>query len=307
MSRKKTAHLLFVKGGLLPSESLSFSFTPIGHLESCYKDKFGVPRQSGLVPEATARLVLRPDLQPEAALQGLEGFSHVWLIWVFHENKTGRYHAKVHPPRLGGENVGVFATRSPHRPNPLGLSLVELKGIENGALLLSGVDLMDGTPILDLKPYLGGTERPQEFRLGWAAGVPTPDLQVSWASEAEAELSQWERRLQAQGRSSEAQGLRSLIEQSIRQDPRPLVYRGDPDSVDFQRRINHAFRIYDGDVHFRMTSETTAQVFKILEMNDEFSEQNLRKFAASTKSASKSEGEGSDGNNRTDNGRGSKT
>ena len=84
---------------------------PIGYLESCYRDKFGTPRQSGLVKSSWARLRIRSDLQPEQALEGIEGFSHLWLVWVFHQNKTARYHAKVHPQRLEGKTMGVFATR----------------------------------------------------------------------------------------------------------------------------------------------------------------------------------------------------
>ncbi|RYZ79837.1 MAG: tRNA (N6-threonylcarbamoyladenosine(37)-N6)-methyltransferase TrmO, partial [Proteobacteria bacterium] len=127
--------------------------TPIGTLESCYRDKFGTPRQPGLSPEAWSKLKIRADLQPAQALEGLEKFSHVWLIFEFHQNKTARYHAKVHPPRLGGESMGVFATRSPHRPNPLGLSLVKLVKIEGDCLFFAGADLVDGTPIFDIKPY----------------------------------------------------------------------------------------------------------------------------------------------------------
>ena len=131
---------------------------PIGYIESCFKDKFGTPRQPGLVKKAWAKLKIRADLQPEESLQGLEGFSHVWLIWVFHQNKVSRYHAKVHPPRLGGKSMGLFATRTPHRPNPIGLSLVEIVRVEKDGIVVSGADLVDGTPILDIKPYLQEVE-----------------------------------------------------------------------------------------------------------------------------------------------------
>ena len=114
--------------------------TPIGFLKSCYPDKFGTPRQPGLVSGARAELKLRSDLQPELALQGLEGFSHIWLIFIFHKNQSARYHAKVHPPRLKGEPIGLFATRTPHRPNPIGLSLVEL--VEIRVMLLPCFPLM---------------------------------------------------------------------------------------------------------------------------------------------------------------------
>lgn len=284
------------RGDDLSSDSNGFSFAPLGILKSCYKDKFGVPRQSGLVKAATARLELRPDLQPEHALAGLEGFSHVWLIWVFHENRVARYHPKVHPPRLGGDSIGVFATRSPHRPNPIGLSLVEIVAIENGVLFLSGVDLMDGTPILDLKPYLPEVENVPNAREGWAGDAAKPSVDVKWAPSAEEELKEWRERLKKQGYARESSSLRDLIEQTILQDPRPLVYRGDPRHEDFNRRVNHAFRLYDGDVHFRMLGENEAEVFKILQMHDEFPALNLHKFAASTNSAATNKSEGSHGN-----------
>lgn len=283
----------------MSSDSHEFSFTPIGILKSCYKDKFGVPRQSGLVKAATARLELRPDLQPEHALHGLDGFSHVWLIWVFHENRVARYHPKVHPPRLGGESIGVFATRSPHRPNPIGLSLVEVVAIEDGVLFLAGVDLMDGTPILDLKPYLPEVESVSDAREGWAGQAVKPSVSVRWLPSAEEELREWQGRLGKGGFAREASGLRDLIEQTILQDPRPLVYRGDPRHEDFNRRVNHAFRLYDGDVHFRMTGENEAEIFKILQMHDEFPALNLHKFAASTNPAATTKSEGSHGNDCT--------
>lgn len=277
----------------------NFSFQPIGLIESCYKDKFGVPRQSGLVKTSTARLKLRADLQPEHALSGLADFSHVWLIWVFHQNKVSRYHPKVHPPRLQGENMGVFATRSPHRPNPIGLSLVRLEGIEEGTLLLSEIDLMDGTPILDIKPYLSKSESISLPQTGWPGEVAEPNIRVCWAEEARQELEIWIQRLQQMGQQRQADGLCSLIEETIQQDPRPLVYRGDPGDQRFQRRLNHAFRLYDGDVHFRMTGAQDAEVFKILKMNDEFPAMNLRKFSQSVNS-SRTETGGCDGNDSSE-------
>lgn len=232
-----------------------FSFTPIGFLKSCYPDKFGVPRQSGLVPKTYSELQLRSDLQPELALQGLEGYSHVWLQFVFHLNKSARYHAKVHPPRLEGETIGLFATRSPHRPNPIGLSLVELVEIKNGALILSGADLVDGTPILDVKPYLPHIESKPEARSGWAGDVQKAEIHVEILSAPLEILQKW----MAQSARPE---LKDVIINLIKQDPRPVIYRGYEEG-ESPYRNKHAFRLYEGDIHFEFTSATTAQVIDI--------------------------------------------
>lgn len=147
---------------------------PIAHIKSDFTDKFGIPRQSGLVPELTARIVFEPEYCDPNALVGLEGYSHLWLIWQFStvaaEYAAGKsWRPTVRPPRLGGnERRGVFATRSPYRPNALGLSCVELAGVENGELIVRGADLLDGTPIFDIKPYLAYTDSHPEARGGFA-------------------------------------------------------------------------------------------------------------------------------------------
>ena len=135
-------------------------YVPIGRIASCFVERRGTPRQGLLVPAARARLRLDPTvIQPAAALEGLDGFSHVWLLYDFHENTNSakgghQVRAKVHPPGLGGERIGLFATRTPHRPNPIGLSAARLLAVEGDSLLLGGADIVDGTPILDVKPYL---------------------------------------------------------------------------------------------------------------------------------------------------------
>ena len=135
------------------------SIKVIARIRSDFKTKFGVPRQSGLVEALRARIVFEPEYRNADALRGIEGFSHLWLIWQFSEAVREDWSPTVRPPRLGGnERVGVFATRSPFRPNAIGLSCVRLEGVEQTAegsvLLVSGADLMDGTPIYDIKPYL---------------------------------------------------------------------------------------------------------------------------------------------------------
>lgn len=140
--------------------------TPIAHIRSDFPTKFGIPRQSGLVRELEALVVFEPPYRREEALRGIEGFSHLWLIWEF--SRSEGWSPTVRPPRLGGNRrLGVFATRSPFRPNPLGLSCVELMGVERDrelgpVLRVAGADLMDGTPIYDVKPYVPYTDcRPE--------------------------------------------------------------------------------------------------------------------------------------------------
>ena len=137
-----------------------YSMRPIAHIRSDFSTKFGVPRQSGLVDTLEATVVFEPEFRNPDALRGLEGFSHIWLVWVFSASVRQTWSPTVRPPRLGGNaRMGVFATRSPFRPNPIGLSSVRLAGVEStpdlGTVLrVRGADLMDGTPILDIKPYL---------------------------------------------------------------------------------------------------------------------------------------------------------
>lgn len=236
----------------------AFTFKPIGFIKSCYPDKFGVPRQSGLVKQTISELAIEPEWQPELALQGLTEYSHVWVTFVFHLNSNTKYHPKVHPPRLKGETIGVFATRSPHRPNPIGLSLATVEKIEGGKIFLGGLDLVDGTPILDIKPYLPQFEALPQARGGWAVKDEhqVDDIQVTFTAEAKAQLELW----QKQGHVR----LQEIIVDILKQDPRPVVYRGFEGMEDSPYRNEHAFRLYDGDVHFRFTSATTAEVFKVL-------------------------------------------
>ena len=150
----------------------------VARIESDFKTKFGVPRQSGLVPELTARVVFEPEYRNPDALRGIEGFDHLWLIWQFSESVLDEWRPTVRPPRLGGNTrMGVFATRSPFRPNPLGLSCVVLERVEwdapdGPALVVSGADLMDGTPIYDVKPYAPYADAFPDARGGFASTRP---------------------------------------------------------------------------------------------------------------------------------------
>lgn len=147
----------------------------IGRIKSELPGKFGIPRQAGLVPELKSKLIFEPEYRNEAALRGLESFSHVWLVWDFSEAHKADWSPTVRPPRLGGnERMGVFATRSPFRPNPIGLSCVKLLGIEKDkeygpVLVLGGADLMDGTPVFDVKPYIVYADSHPEATAGFTA------------------------------------------------------------------------------------------------------------------------------------------
>ena len=155
---------------------------PIAHIKSDFSEKFGIPRQSGLVEELTAAVVFEPEYRDPSALRGLEGFSHLWLIWEF--SRSRGWSPTVRPPRLGGnKRLGVFATRSPFRPNPLGLSCVRLVEVRQDralgpVLVVAGADLMDGTPIYDVKPYLPYADCKPEAMGGFAAQPKGADQAV---------------------------------------------------------------------------------------------------------------------------------
>jgi len=160
---------------------MTCSFEPIGVIRSCFQQKFDMPRQPGLVPEARAVLELFPPYNRMESFRGSEGFSHRWVIFVFHECKADASRTTVRPPRLGGNRrVGMFATRSGFRPDPMGMSAVEMEKIEGDnkgiRIHLKGVDLLDGTPVLDIKPYLPYADRIFEAKGGFAARAPEKNL-----------------------------------------------------------------------------------------------------------------------------------
>ena len=193
---------------------------PVAHIRSPFPDKFGVPRQSGLVRQITSRVVFTPEFRDGTALRGLEEFSHIWLIWQFSAHLEQGWSPTVRPPRLGGnQRRGVFATRSPFRPNPLGLSCVELLEVGRDSdgpyLLVGGADLLDGTPIYDIKPYLPFSDSRPEASGGFAAGQLEHLLQVRISEE-----------LQDRIPAEEQPALRRLL--SL--DPRP-GYQHDPERI----------------------------------------------------------------------------
>lgn len=194
---------------------------PIAIVRSPYREKFGVPRQPGLVEAACGHLEMLPGFDMPAAFDGLEGFSHLWVIFGF-DRSGERWSPRVRPPRLGGNaSLGVFATRSPFRPNGLGLSVLRLQGIrtEGGVRLdVAGLDMVDGTPVYDIKPYVPYADCPRAASHGFADAPPVAALPVTFSDRAESQLEAVETGTQ----------LRELIVQTLALDPRPAYRRDEP-------------------------------------------------------------------------------
>lgn len=205
----------------------------IAHIETPFKTKFGVPRQAGLT-EYEARVVFEPEFRVAEAVRGIEEFDYLWLIWQFHLAERKEWSPTVRPPRLGGnKRVGVFATRSPFRPNPIGLSCVRLLRVEPGpVLVVQGADLVDGTPIYDIKPYLSYADSHPEARSGFAQSAPPAALTVE----------------DPEGLTDALPAdLCNALCQSLSQDPRPH-YQEDPDRIYAMLfdRWEVRFRVADG-------------------------------------------------------------
>ena len=213
---------------------------PIGVLESCFREKFGTPRQPLLVPASTARLRIFPRYSPEHSLSGLSKFSHVWLISSFHLNTNKTFHPKIHPPRLKGGKIGVFASRSPHRPNPIGLSLAKLDKIVGDTLYLSGIDLIDGTPILDIKPYLHFSDAAADHCAGWVPDNAFPELTVAFSPRARKDI--------AAADPAGKTGLEAMIADILKHDP-----RNRRDATQMKDGADLEFFLCDREVHFSVT------------------------------------------------------
>lgn len=206
------------------SVGMNFEFKPIGIIRSCYTDKFGIPRQPGLVKSATATLELLPPFNQPDALRGLNDFSHVWIIFVFNESARNQWKATVRPPRLGGnERIGVFASRSNFRPNPIGLSVVELITIEGTTLKLGGGDFLNGTPVLDIKPYVPYADSIPSAQGAFAGSAPEPVNNVSFSPEIENKISGFE--------NKERPALKQLITDMLSFNPRPAYQEEEPDRI----------------------------------------------------------------------------
>lgn len=211
----------------------------IARIKSDFKEKFGIPRQSGIADELTARIIFEPEYRVPEALRGLDGYSHLWLIWQFSEAVREDWSPTVRPPRLGGnKRMGVFATRSPYRPNPIGLSSVKLVGIEHtkdegDVLIISGADLLDGTPIYDIKPYLPFTDSHPEAVAGFSEPVREYALKVDFCKELLSKID-----------ISKQNALIKILEH----DPRPS-YQDDPER-------EYGMKFSDYEIFFKVDGDT---------------------------------------------------
>ena len=211
----------------------------IARIHNDFKEKFGIPRQSGLTGQLRSRIVFEPEYRNPDAIRGIDGYSHLWLIWQFSKAQRDGWSPTVRPPRLGGnKRVGVFATRSPYRPNPIGLSSVRLEEIEvtdteGTVLIVSGADLLDGTPIYDIKPYLAYADSHQNAIGGFADPVRDYTLKVDFCKELLSKIDNSKQN--------------SLIE-ILSQDPRPS-YQNDPER-------EYGMRFAEYEIFFKVDGDT---------------------------------------------------
>ncbi|MCB1859680.1 MAG: tRNA (N6-threonylcarbamoyladenosine(37)-N6)-methyltransferase TrmO [Gammaproteobacteria bacterium] len=213
----------------------------VGIVHSPFKEKFGIPRQPGLVPQAAGILELLPPYNCPESVSGLADYSHIWIQFWFHQVEQGAWQPRVRPPRLGGNRrVGVFASRSPFRPNPIGLSVVKLNEVrcEGGAvtLAISGIDILDGTPVLDIKPYVSYADSIPDARSGFAPTAPDEALRVVFSAHAE-------RQIQSRG---DLPKLRELIVSLLTTDPRPAYVE------DGRKERVYGIHLYDFDLRWRV-------------------------------------------------------
>ncbi len=211
---------------------------PIGKIESPYKEKFSVPRQPRLVPSASAKLRLIGDASSREAVRGIEQFSHIWLLFLFDQNISAGWKPTVRPPRLGGnQRIGVFATRSTFRPNAIGMSAVKLKGVDSEGsdivLSIGGTDLVDGTPVVDIKPYLPYSDSIPDALGGYADTVPQT-YPVIFSDCA----------LDYLNKQPESKMKYQVIEQVLAQDPRPAYKKSKIDSKEY------AVNLFDLNIKF---------------------------------------------------------
>jgi tRNA-Thr(GGU) m(6)t(6)A37 methyltransferase TsaA len=216
---------------------------PVALVHSPFDEKFGIPRQAGLVPLAMGEVRFRSPYDDPGMLEGLEGFSHVWLTFQFHQCVSEGWRARVRPPRLGGnKTVGVWASRSPYRPNFLGLSVVRLLEVVTSPaplLRVAGVDLLDGTPVVDIKPYLPYSDALRDAHGGFADRAPDPALSVRFVPQAETDCAA----------IASSISLRELIIQVLALDPRPAYRQG----AEPGRR--YGMRLAGCEVQWRVTGE----------------------------------------------------
>lgn len=231
---------------------MAYSVSPIGFVRSCFKEKFAIPRQPQLAPAARGVLELVPPFDQGDAVQGLEQVSHVWLLFLFHQALEDKPRLKVRPPRLGGnKSMGVFATRATHRPNGIGQSVVKLDRVEANRLWISGIDLLDGTPILDIKPYVPYADSIAGARNEIASTAPVL-IPVQWQPQALEQAQLHALRLQ--------EPLLELIEQCLAQDPRPAYQVPSPER-------EYGAQFWDLDVRWHYPKPGLIRVLAVVPAN----------------------------------------
>ena len=224
-----------------PAPDASWTFEPIAVVRSCFKEKFGIPRQPGLAPHAMGTLKFKKSTGYSQALKSLEGFSHLWVIFVFHEHGAKNWKPTIRPPRLGGaKRVGVFASRTPHRPNPIGISVVKILDIRPNAkggaeIDVEGVDLLDGTPVLDIKPYVAYCDSVPEAKSSWATDPLVDRVELKYSALALKKIKTVAVKIPT---------FAKLVDELMSLDPRPAFQRKDPPGG------HYGFRIMDWDVKF---------------------------------------------------------
>ena len=241
----------------------SVNFNVIGTIDSPYKEKFAIPRQPGIVTAAQGQLRLTGSANNAELVRGLEQFSHIWLLFVFHGTQAQGWKPLVRPPRLGGnKKLGVFATRTTFRPNPVGMSVVKLDRIEQCSSVLSNtgqktsqvilhiseLDLLDGTPIIDIKPYVPYADIIENAHGGYAQEQPNNNIQVIFSSAALVTLDK---------NNEHYPTLISLIEQVLSQDPRPAYKQNKTDDKIY------GMTLYDFNINWQMTDSSTLHVIAI--------------------------------------------
>ena len=222
--------------------------TPIAYIKSPYKQKFAIPRQPNLVKEAKGEIIFEKEFSDPNGLRDIEQFSHLWLIFIFHETADKGWSPTVQPPRLGGkESIGVFATRSTFRPNPLGMSVVENLGFEQKGrsliLKVGGLDLLDGTPILDIKPYLPYADALPDAQAGFADSAPASNYEIVFSIEAEQDLKEL---------NQNYPDLKAFISSVLQQDPRPAWKKKEVDEKRYGMNLydlNIKWQIQDKQIH----------------------------------------------------------
>lgn len=230
---------------------------PIGFVNSPYKEKFAIPRQPGLVGAAKGTITLAGDVNSIESVRDLNQFSHIWVVFIFHGTQEQGWNPLVRPPRLGGnKKTGVFATRSTFRPNPIGLSVVKLDDIkvinQNVILYISGMDLLDQTPIVDIKPYIPYSDSYPDAIAGYAQSEPETSLSVLFSAKAKQSLAEIK---------NEYPDLTLLITQVLSQDPRPAYKKNKPDEKVY------GMKLYDFNIQWKINDLGRIEVINVTSYN----------------------------------------